>query len=420
MAKQRKRIGIIATRLAGTDGVSLETAKWVKVLTSLGFDCFYFAGESDWYKELVYLLPEAHFNHSDIKKLNIDLFDDYRRSQETSSKISQLKEHIKIHLHKFIDQFKPDILIAENILSIPMNIPLGLAVTEVIVEANIPCIAHHHDFSWERKRFSISGAEDYLRAAFPPTIRQIHHVVINSFAQTQLALRTGLSSTLIPNVMDFDSPPSIADGYTNDLRFELGIDQDQHFLLQPTRIVPRKRIQLSFELARRIDLDCVVVISHHSGDEGKGYEEYLKQYANFLGIKVVFAADRFGYNRDVNEEGKKIYSLEDAYIESDLVTYPSRVEGFGNAFLETVYYRRPIVMSTYEIFKTDIQPKGFKIIGFSDFIDNTCIKASRKILQDPSLVAEMTEKNFEIACHYYSFNNLEYLLNSLLDEILNR
>jgi lactate dehydrogenase-like 2-hydroxyacid dehydrogenase len=36
----RRRIGIIATRLAGTDGVSLETAKWVKVLTALGNECY--------------------------------------------------------------------------------------------------------------------------------------------------------------------------------------------------------------------------------------------------------------------------------------------------------------------------------------------------------------------------------------------
>jgi hypothetical protein len=420
MIKEHNRVGFISTRLAGTDGVSLETAKWVKVLNSFGYNCFYFAGECQWPEDQTYLLPEAHFNHPDIKRLNIDLFDDYKRSPKTSSEISKIKDHIKIHLHKFMDRFKPDFFIAENTLSIPMNIPLGLALTEVIVETDIKCIAHHHDFSWERMRFAISGAEDYLRAAFPPTLRQIHHVVINSFAQTQLALRTGLSSTLIPNVMNFDSPPPNADEYINDLRTELGIDQDEHILLQPTRIVPRKRIQLSFELARRIAPNCVVVVSHHSGDEGKAYKDYLMQYAEFLDVKVLFAADRFGYNRGITDDGKKIYSLRDAYLESDLVTYPSRVEGFGNAFLETVYFCRPIVMSTYEIFKTDIQPKGFEIIGFSDFIDNTCINASRRVLQDSKYVAEMTETNYEIARKNYSFKNLEYLLNSLLEKSLNR
>jgi hypothetical protein len=132
------RIGIIATRLAGTDGVSLETAKWVKVLNSLGYECFYFAGESDWPEDRTYLLPEAHFEHPEIDNLYHDLFDDYQRFKKTSYSVNHLKEHIKVHLHKFIEQFSIDIIIAENVLSIPMNIPLGLALTEVIIESNLP------------------------------------------------------------------------------------------------------------------------------------------------------------------------------------------------------------------------------------------------------------------------------------------
>ena len=42
------RIGFVSTRLAGTDGVSLEVAKWVQVLNGLGHECFFFAGELEW------------------------------------------------------------------------------------------------------------------------------------------------------------------------------------------------------------------------------------------------------------------------------------------------------------------------------------------------------------------------------------
>ena len=38
------RIGFISTRFSGTDGVSLETAKWARVLEEMGHTCFYFAG----------------------------------------------------------------------------------------------------------------------------------------------------------------------------------------------------------------------------------------------------------------------------------------------------------------------------------------------------------------------------------------
>jgi len=416
----RYRIGIISTRLAGTDGVSLETAKWVKVLNSLGYECFFFTGESEWPADQTYSLPEAHFNHPEIDGLNHDLFDDYQRFRETSSAVNRLKEYIKDHLHKFIDQYSPQILIAENVLSIPMNIPLGLALTEVIVESDLPTIGHHHDFYWERGRYSISGAEDYLRAAFPPTLRQIRHVVINSYAQSQLAMRTGINSTLIPNVMEFKRPVPVIDDYSSDLRTELGIAQDEYLLLQPTRIVPRKRIELSLELARRIDNNSVVLISHRSGDEGEAYESYLRSYANLLNVRVIFAGNRFDYYRGQTDDGQKIYSLEDAYLQADLVTYPSRVEGFGNAFLETVYYKRPIVMSTYEIFKTDILPKGFNVIGFGDFIDDRCVAATREIISNPDQAAEMTERNFSIGQRYYSFDALEYLLMPLLNDCLGK
>jgi glycosyltransferase involved in cell wall biosynthesis len=231
-------------------------------------------------------------------------------------------------------------------------------------------------------------------------------------------MRTGINSTLIPNVMEFRRPIPVIDDYSQDMREELHISPDEYILLQPTRIVPRKRIELSLELARRIDNNSVVLISHRSGDEGSAYESYLRSFAELLDVRVIFAGERFDYYRGSTNDGRKIYSLEDAYLQSDLVTYPSRVEGFGNAFLETVYFKKPIVMSTYEIFKTDIQPKGFKVIGFGDFIDNRCIAATRKILADPTQATEMTNINFSIGKRYYSFDALEYLLKPLLNDCL--
>ena len=38
-------IGFVSFRLAGTDGVSLETAKWADVLEEMGYATYYFGGE---------------------------------------------------------------------------------------------------------------------------------------------------------------------------------------------------------------------------------------------------------------------------------------------------------------------------------------------------------------------------------------
>lgn len=58
MPKPALRIGIVSTRLAGTDGVSLESAKWTNVLRELGHKLFYFAGESNRPKERSLVVPE--------------------------------------------------------------------------------------------------------------------------------------------------------------------------------------------------------------------------------------------------------------------------------------------------------------------------------------------------------------------------
>ena len=65
-----KNIGFISTRIAGTDGVSLETGKWVEVLEEMGYICFYFAGELDTPKDLSMLSPKAHFTHPEIAFIN--------------------------------------------------------------------------------------------------------------------------------------------------------------------------------------------------------------------------------------------------------------------------------------------------------------------------------------------------------------
>jgi glycosyltransferase involved in cell wall biosynthesis len=241
-------------------------------------------------------------------------------------------------------------------------------------------------------------------------------VVINSNAQRQLSLSAGVSSTIIPNVMDFDNPPPVPDDYAADLRDELGIQPDEYLLLQPTRVVPRKRIEHSIELARCLGLKCVLLVSHEAGDEGHAYQDYLQDYADLMGVRILFAPHRFRLER-ARQDGVKIYSLADAYYQACLVTYPSLIEGFGNAFLEAVYYRRPIFMNSYVIFKTDIQPKGFRFITFADYLDQACVERVRQVLLNPNMAQEMVDHNYELVSRHFSYTILENHLRTLLLDI---
>jgi glycosyltransferase involved in cell wall biosynthesis len=417
----RLHIGVVSTRLAGTDGVSLESAKWSNVLTESGHTCYYFAGECDRPTERSRTVPEAHFSHELVEQTNQDLFHTCTtRSPQTSDAIHELRIELKKSLRSFIDDFDIQLLIVENALSIPMNVPLGLALTELIAETNIPTIAHHHDFSWERERFKINAAEDYLHAAFPPSMSTICHVVINTCAAEELARRTGMRSSVIPNVMDFDHPPPEVNQRADSLREALQVSEDEVLLLQPTRIVPRKCIERSIELARWLALPASLVVSHDSGDEGTDYQTYLEEYARALNVRLIFGGDKFAHEEDLTGHDNGRYALSDAYHKADLVTYPSRVEGFGNAFLEAIYYHRPLMMCSYEIFRADIQPKGFRVIDMGSHLTPEMIESARRVVCDADYARQMTEHNFQLARQHYSYTVLRDRLETLLQQYRSR
>lgn len=420
MAATTLRIGFVATRLKGTDGVSLEAFKWSNVLTEFGHGCYYFAGACDREQERACIVPEAHFNDELVRRITHDLFDDYRRSAETTKAIHELWLTLENALRDWVKSFDLDVLIIENALSLPMNVPLGMAIASYIAETNIPTIAHHHDFTWERPRYSIHAAADFLQAAFPPVMPQIYNVVINSYAATQLARRTGMRCTIIPNVMDFHAPPPPPDEFAKTLRTTLGISSSEAMLLQPTRVVPRKRIERSIELISRMGLPATLVISHGSGDEGVDYEQYLRDFADRMRVRVVFAAEHFSHRRQQTLDGRRTYSLADAYQAADLVTYPSIVEGFGNAFLEAIYYRRPLAMSSYEIFAADIKPKGFSVIELGEFTSDETVQRVCETLQDPSRATDTANHNYELGKRYFSHESLRRRLRILMDHLMGR
>ena len=407
-------IGFVSTRFSATDGVSLETEKWTQVLARLGHQCFFFAGLCDRPPAITYIVPEAHFGHPAIIKTYDAAFSNRNRPPELTRDIEDLAEYLKKHLYEFTKKYDVHLLLVENALAIPLNIPLGIALTRFIAETGIHTIAHHHDLYWERRRFLVNCVWDYLDMSFPPRLPNIRHIVINSPAAAQLSYRRGISAELIPNVMDFDNAPLPPDDYAATVRSDLAIGPNEYLFLQPTRIVRRKGIEHAIELVRRLSLPARLVISYASGDEGDAYEKHLRSFSRLLDISTIFVSEIISAQRGTTADGRKIYSIWDVYPFADVVTYPSLLEGFGNAFLESVYFRRPIVVNDYTIYAIDIKPKGFKAIELDGFITDEAVAKVEQILKKPTLAAEMTEHNYQLAKRFYSFAFLEHQLQGLL------
>lgn len=413
-----QRIGFVSTRFAGTDGVSLEAAKWAQVLEADGHVCFWYAGRLDRPADRSFCVPEAFFNYPENVWVNERIWGQTARGSLVSLRIHAVAEYLKATLYEFIRRFDLRILVLENVLTIPMHVPLGIALAELLSETHIPTIAHHHDFYWERTRFAVNGVNDILDAAFPSRDDDLQHVVINQDAQQNLAHRKGLSSHLVPNVVDFENPPPPMDDYAADVRAELGLGPGDAMILQPTRVVPRKGIEHAIQLVRALgDPRYKLVVSHESGDEGFEYHQMLVEYARQCGVDLRFFATRVSDARQLNAEGKKVYTLCDLYRHAALVTYPSLYEGFGNAFLEAIYFKVPVLVNRYAIFGRDIEPKGFRCPVMEGYLTSEAVAEVKRILEDAAYRKKMVEHNYKIASQHYSYSELRRVLRVLIGNI---
>lgn len=410
------RIGFISTRLNGTDGVSLEVEKWSKVLHRMGHEIYYCAGELGGYAANGVIIPKLHFADQSIIRITQRAFGPERENDgdKLIDEIYQTADEIRAPLRGFIRSNHLDIIIVQNALTIPMNLPLGVCLTGLIAELGIHTIAHHHDFFWERQRYQTNAILDLLDTTFPAKLPTIHHVTINSIAQQRLKARRGIESTIIPNVMDFATPPPGIDAYNRDFRKKLGIDEKDLFILQPTRVIQRKGIEMAIELVHNLDLPRKhLYITHRADDEGLDYWLWLKREAATMGVDLRLIDHMVSTTRGKIDH-HKIYTLWDAYPHANFITYPSLYEGFGNALLETIYFKRLTVVNRYPVYNADIRPLGFEFIELDGYVDEQAVEETKRFLEEPDELTKIAGKNYAIAQENFSLEVLERKLDSIL------
>ncbi len=409
-------IGFVATRIAGVDGVSLEILKIASVLEEMGHQCFYCAGELGPTAQPSKLVPEMHFLHPTAQELHKVAFENDSISHAERQKIYDEAEKIRRALEEFIATHQIDLIFVQNASCIPMNIALGIAIRDLVSRTQICTLCHHHDFYWERDRYLHNNIQDILDDAFPPKLTPIKHIVINTPMQRRLRAWRGIEAYLLPNVFDFENPPPPPDDFANTFRQTFDIKEDDLVILQPTRIIRRKAIEKAIELVRKLnDPRMVFVVTGYEGDEAGHYGTWLREEAERAGIRYRFIGDFVGAERG-EKNGKPIFSLWDIYPHADFITYPSVYEGFGNALLETIYFRKPFIVHRYGPYVADIRPKGVRAVEFSYDITDEVLAQVKQIIDDKNLYDEIVEHNYQIALQHFSFAVLRNTLRRILDD----
>ena len=409
------RIGIVGTRLAGVDGVTFEAAKWEAVLQERGHEIRLCAGELDALRHDARLIPAMHFTYPPAARVTAAAFDPASDPASVRAEIHRLAGQLLPPLHDWLDAYGIQALIVENAWAIPMHLPLGLALRQLVEETHMTVIGHHHDYWWERDRFANAIVPDILELAFPPDLPTVRHVSINSLAAEQLRERRGFDSAVLPNVFDFDQPRARnPQRIRRQLRSELGMSNAGLLVVQPTRVVPRKGIELAIELVARLeDPDAVLLITSPAGDEGLEYLVGLELLADSAGVHLRYAASRF----EPDHEGVPIgpaHTLSEAYLAADLITYPSLYEGFGNALVEAVFHGKPTLVNRYPVYEADIRPLGLQFVEIDGAITDEAVAQVRELLADPRLRAAVARHNFRIGREHLGYDVLRRRLTELL------
>jgi glycosyltransferase involved in cell wall biosynthesis len=407
------KIGFIDARLGATDGVSLETAKWASVLERLGHKIHYIVGEYETPPRDTIIIEQMGFFTPENIWIQKNAFGPTDNKNELYKVINSQAAKIEEDIARAIDALKLDLLILENCITIPMQIPLGLALKNLLHKNPIPVIAHHHDFYWERERFLKNNVQDILDIAFPVIEDCISHTVINSIQQKELLKKFDINSVVVPNVFDFKADCNKVDDYNRDFKEILGLSPHDVVFLQPSRIVPRKSIELSVELVHRMrDPKIKLLLAGYSGDEGQLYLSELEELIARKSVPAYFAHSHIASTR--REKPVKKYTLWDSYVHSDLVTFPSSFEGFGNHAVEAFYFKKPLFINNYSVFEYDIAPTGVDVILIDGEITTETIEKTQHVLSNSAYREQMVNQNFEIAQQHFSFETLEKLLIDII------
>ena len=339
-------VALISFRLGGADGVSVVAASWRRALLAAGFEVTTIAGVG----AADHLVPGLSFN-SDLPPSADDLLD--------------LLAGI-------------DVVIAENILSIPLNLPVSRAIADAL--AGRPALLHHHDLPWQVGRPHVTELP-----ADDPAWR---HVVINRRSQRELRAR-GIEATVVYNGFDVDAPGGDRDA----TRSRLGVDADEPLLLHPVRAIPRKNIPGALALAEAVGGTYWL-----SGAPEDGYDDTL------AGLLASTKA------RVIRDRVPASHAMADAYAACDAVLFPSLWEGFGNPPLEASLHRRPVVVGSYPI-GMELASLGFRWLPDHD---SGPLAAA---LADPALLTDDLEHNRRLVQRHFSLDAMGEQVVGLLDEM---
>jgi len=244
-----------------------------------------------------------------------------------------------------------DIIIAHNVLHMPFNLPLALALRRMAdAEEGPAMVSWAHDsphFQPSPPKYLNNPPWLVLQHPHP----NIHYVTISESRLNLFRKHFGDETwKVIPNGID-PAEFFYLEPRTVKLCEELDLFGRDMVVVQPSRITPRKNLELSIHIIRGIKLLGYNVLFMLTGpydpheQRALSYYRRLRYWINELELQdniAILAEYRF---RDRKRLVPDRVFIRDLYLTADLLLMTSKDEGFGLPLLEAGMTKLPIACS---------------------------------------------------------------------------
>ncbi|WP_025322121.1 glycosyltransferase family 4 protein [Deferrisoma camini] len=329
------------------------------------------------------------------------------RAQEPGQEDPRTLDRITGEIHAYLAETLAgfDVVVAHNVLAMAYNLPLARALHRLADEGRIRVVAWNHDspFFYDHMAPRLGHPVwEILRTHNPNVV----YVTITEARRRQFEDLYGRGARVhvVPNGIDpirfFRLDPTTVRVIQEQRLFEA-----EFLLVHPSRLHPRKNIELSIRVVRALQDEGLgarlLLTGAYDPHEEKtlAYYRRLRALARELGVLddiLVMAEYRFRSGERLSADR---ITIRDLYLLADVLFMPSIQEGFGIPLLEAGMIKLPIVCS-------DIPP--FREIGGQNVtyfgLDETPVEIARKVLavaRDPN-----TQSMFRHVIRHYVWDNL--------------
>ncbi len=290
------RLVYLSHQLGGYDGVSVEAAKWIDAISSIGFE----------------VTPAAGLLHpSSLPGISLPSL---WRPLGPGDQFLAPPPLTQAEVNAVIDAAggSGGFVVLDNIATMPTAADNIVRLVAALEAANMRMVVRHHDPSWD-------GFGRIADPRFPLAPAHAAHVAISAYLRDHLWRRRGIHAAVMLNPIDLKD---ILGGNRARIRKAMAIDDDDLVLLHPVTPYPRKNVSAAARFADAVAVArggrVVYWLTGGSTDPLPGGGRYR------------FITGRCG-------------SRANLYAAADAVLLTSYWEGWGNPVAEAAAVALPVV-----------------------------------------------------------------------------